>query len=66
MRNQLGHESLETTYKHYIDLARVVLMAHNGLVNEIVTNNGESVEEFIKRINMPDSIPVEVTDDDET
>lgn len=66
MRNQLGHESLETTYKHYIDLARVVLMAHNGLVNEIVTNNGESVEEFIKRIDTPDSIPVEVTDDDET
>jgi integrase len=66
MRNQLGHESLETTYRHYIDLARVVFMAHKGLVNEIVTNNGESVEEFINRINIPDSIPVEVPDDDET
>lgn len=51
LRNQMGHESLETTYKHYIDLARVVLMAHKGIVNDLVTEAEESVDEFINRIN---------------
>lgn len=53
LRNQMGHDSLETTYKHYIDLARVVLMAHKGIVNDLVVESGESVEEFICRLNAP-------------
>lgn len=65
LRNQLGHESLETTYKHYVDLARVVLMAHKGLVHDIVTKNGESVEDFINRFDLRYSIPVEVDDDNQ-
>ena len=65
LKNQMGHESLETTYKHYIDLARVVLMAHKGMVNELVVETGESVEEFIGRLNLDKSIPVEVDDEDQ-
>lgn len=28
IRNQLGHEDLETTFTHYVDSAKVVVMAH--------------------------------------
>jgi integrase len=64
LKNQLGHDSLETTYKHYIDLSRVVLMAHGGMVNEVVSERGESVEEFITRLNLKEAIPVKVEDDE--
>jgi len=65
LRNQMGHESLETTYKHYVDLARVVFMAHKGMVNELVIESGESVEEFINRLRLDTNVPVEVADDEE-
>ncbi len=64
LKNQMGHESLETTYKHYIDLSRVVLMAHKGMVNEVVSEKGQSVEEFINSINLRQEIPVEIDDDE--
>ncbi|CAH2911785.1 MAG: hypothetical protein CPSOU_2060 [uncultured Paraburkholderia sp.] len=65
LRNQMGHESLDTTYKHYIDLARVVLMAHKGMVNELVVEAGESVDDFIGRLNLDSDVPVEVDDDED-
>lgn len=49
IRNQMGHEDLETTFKFYIDKARLLALAHKGYVNELVTEPGESVEEFIER-----------------
>lgn len=39
LTNQLGHESITTTYKHYLDLARVLIMAKDGRVNDIITED---------------------------
>lgn len=39
LTNQMGHSSISTTYKHYLDLARALVMAKDGNVNEIITEN---------------------------
>jgi len=49
LTNQMGHEDIETTYRHYIDLARVTLMAHQGHVNELVSD-GVSVADMVKQL----------------
>ncbi|MBV6825706.1 hypothetical protein [Pseudomonas sp. PD9R] len=36
---QLGHEDISTTYKHYLDLARVLIMARDGRVNDIISED---------------------------
>lgn len=48
LKDQLGHTHLITTYNHYLDLARVLLLAHEGFVNEVVTNPGQNVEQFLQ------------------
>ena len=47
IKNQMGHKHLITTYNHYVDHARVILRAHMGLVNELVTHPSETVEQFL-------------------
>jgi len=49
--SQLGHEDLDTTYKHYIDSGRILMLAHQGRVNELITAPDESVAEFINRMD---------------
>jgi len=49
LRNQMGHEDLSTTYKYYVDLARLLVHRSRGGVNELVTASDESVAEFIAR-----------------
>ncbi len=51
--NQMGHEDIDTTYSHYVDDARLVMMAHHGRVNELITAPDESVSEFIDRVDTP-------------
>lgn len=51
LTEQMGHEHIETTFKYYIDKARILTLANKGYVNDIVTNQDESVEEFIERID---------------
>lgn len=47
LRQQMGHENLATTYKHYVDMARLVALSQQGQVHELVTEPNTSVEEFI-------------------
>ncbi|OUR84744.1 DNA breaking-rejoining enzyme [Colwellia psychrerythraea] len=47
---QMGHEDIGTTYKYYVDLSRLVVMAHKGKVSELITEE-ESVGEFIERMD---------------
>ncbi|WED22683.1 site-specific integrase [Vibrio sp. JC009] len=51
LTNQMGHEDIGTTYKYYVDLARVLMMSHKGYVAEIITEDNESVMEFIDRMD---------------
>jgi len=53
VRNQMGHEEIDTTFRFYIDKARLLALAHEGYVNELVTEPDECVEEFIERTSTP-------------
>lgn len=48
--NQLGHNDISTTFKYYVDRARVIALAYHGRVSEIINEN-ESILDFIKRID---------------
>lgn len=45
LKNQMGHEELETTYEYYIDMARLVYAAQQGSVHELLVNPESSVQE---------------------
>ena len=47
IKNQMGHAHLITTYNHYLDLARVLLLAHEGFVHELVTNPSKTIEQYL-------------------
>lgn len=53
LTEQLGHEDIETTYKHYIDMARLVYAAQSGSVHELLTNPTKSVLEKLKEMQPP-------------
>ncbi|EAQ97954.1 Site-specific recombinase XerD [Congregibacter litoralis KT71] len=50
LKSQMGHQDLATTYKYYVDKARLVVMANQGMVNEIITDQDVSVEQFIEEM----------------
>jgi hypothetical protein len=47
---QMGHEDLSTTYKYYVDMARLLMLAHDGHVHELVTDPDQTVEEFVEKM----------------
>ncbi|MNH44591.1 hypothetical protein D3C79_1067960 [compost metagenome] len=47
LKDQMGHTFLQTTFNHYIDVARMMLLAHEGFLNELLTNPSQSVQEFL-------------------
>lgn len=57
LTNQMGHEDIETTFKHYVDLARVILAANKGKVTELITDSHEGVHAFIRHINSENIFP---------
>lgn len=52
--NQLGHEDIETTFKHYVDMSRVVMLANNGRVTELITEAHDGVHAFIRQVTAGD------------
>lgn len=48
LKQQMGHKHIITTYNHYLDLARVLLLAHEGYVNELFSNPDQSVQQFLE------------------
>jgi len=48
LKAQMGHAYLHTTFDHYVDVARVLLLAYEGYVNELHSNMGQTVSEFLK------------------
>ncbi|WP_176393795.1 site-specific integrase [Pseudomonas putida] len=39
LMKQMGHSSIATTYKYYLDLARALVMANEGMINDIITDD---------------------------
>lgn len=55
LRNQMGHNDLETTYKNYIDMARLVYSAHCGTIHELLISPQKTVQERLEEME-PKSI----------
>ncbi|AZE47750.1 hypothetical protein C4K04_2066 [Pseudomonas chlororaphis] len=49
LKNQMGHENISTTFKHYVDMARMLIHRSRGGVNELVTAPDESVADFLEK-----------------
>lgn len=47
LANQMGHSSVETTYKFYVNMARVIMDAHAGRVQELISAPSHTVMEFL-------------------
>lgn len=47
--NQMGHSDISTTFKYYVDTARIIAMAYSGRVTEVITES-ESIVDFIRRV----------------
>lgn len=48
LRNQLGHESIITSYKHYVSVARLYMASQGGLISEVAKEGGFVSELFTK------------------
>jgi len=53
---QLGHEDIETTYKYYIDMARVIMMVHKGRTLDLIQSPTHTVSGFMHKLQLPDDI----------
>lgn len=43
IKNQMGHTDLSTTYMHYVDMARLFIMAHSGRVHDLINESYDAV-----------------------
>lgn len=50
LKTQMGHESIETTFHHYVDKARVMMSAAKGITTELVTQAHSGVHAMITQI----------------
>lgn len=50
LRRQMGHEDIDTTFKHYVDMARLVMLANKGKVTELITKANLGVHAFIDEV----------------
>ncbi|MNJ02584.1 hypothetical protein D3C81_2318310 [compost metagenome] len=42
LKNQMGHSHLSTTFKHYVDLARLILYLNLDNVEEVLACSSQS------------------------
>ncbi|AOE86299.1 DNA breaking-rejoining enzyme [Pseudomonas sp. TCU-HL1] len=54
--NQMGHENLETTFKYYVDMARIVLQLHKGKSLDLISGPHSSVTAFIRDLELPSDV----------
>lgn len=49
LTEQMGHEDISTTFKYYVDRARIIAQANFGRLSEVM-NEVESIRDFVSRI----------------
>lgn len=54
--DQLGHEDIETTYKYYVDMARVIMMVYKGRTLDLIQSPTHSVSRFVKSLELPEDV----------
>lgn len=50
MIDQMGHGTMHVTYKHYIDMARLLIMARKGWMQELLQYHADPVIDFISAV----------------
>lgn len=53
--DQMGHENISTTFKHYVDMARMVVMTHKGIISELIEDT--DVTGFVRQIKHSIEVP---------
>lgn len=54
LTQQMGHEDVATTYKFYVDMARVLMFVHEGKALDLIRAPEHSVSSFIERLRPVD------------
>ncbi|WEK29596.1 MAG: site-specific integrase [Candidatus Pseudomonas phytovorans] len=54
--DQLGHERMETTYKYYIDMARVIMMVYKGKSLDLIQSPTHTVRRFVQGLDESDEL----------
>lgn len=54
LQNQMGHKFLQTTFDHYVDLARVIMTIHKKRSTEIYKSADLSAKDFISAVGTLD------------
>ena len=49
LTNQMGHSDISTTFKYYVDVARIIAKAYHGRVSEVIKEN-QSILSFISKV----------------
>lgn len=66
IKAQLGHDDIETTYKHYIDMARVIMLSYKGQSLDLVRSHDHVALHFTKLLERPGMYDHIELEDDET
>ncbi|WP_324727307.1 site-specific integrase [Pseudomonas chlororaphis] len=54
LQNQMGHKFIQTTFNHYMDMARIILSIHKGRSTEILRAAEYSSNQFIAAVGALD------------
>ncbi|HEN8713229.1 TPA: site-specific integrase [Pseudomonas putida] len=54
LQNQMGHKFIQTTFDHYMDMARIILSVHKGKSTEILRAADYSSDDFIATVGSLD------------
>ncbi|WP_223434647.1 MULTISPECIES: site-specific integrase [unclassified Pseudomonas] len=53
---QMGHDDVQTTYKYYVDMARLIMLLHKGRSFDLVTSPAQTVRDFMNGLKMPEDV----------
>lgn len=56
LKNQMGHDDVQTTYKHYVDMARIIMMLHKGRTFDLITSCAKTVSNFMHGLDLPGDV----------
>lgn len=53
---QMGHDDVQTTYKYYVDMARIIMMLHKGRTFDLITSSAKTVSNFMHGLDLPEDV----------
>lgn len=53
---QMGHDDVQTTYKYYVDMARIIVLLHKGRTFDLITSPAQTVRSFMHGLDLPEDV----------